>query len=56
MTTRQYHRNSDLAFPKTADYGCAVTRPSPRSKLAEGAVWVAIACGGVAAIISMIWG
>lgn len=26
MTTRKFHRNSTMAFPKTADYGCAVTR------------------------------
>ena len=27
MNTRRYHRNSMLAFPRTAEYGCAVERP-----------------------------
>ena len=28
----RYHRNSALAFPKTADYGCAIERPRHESR------------------------
>ena len=28
MNARSYHRNSVMAFPKTADYGCAIERPA----------------------------
>ena len=27
MNTRRYYRNSTLAFPRTAEYGCAIDRP-----------------------------
>lgn len=30
MNTRQYPRTLHQAFPKTADYGCAIERPHPR--------------------------
>ena len=31
-TTRKYHRNSVLAFPKTTDYACALTRSAPSTE------------------------
>lgn len=30
--TRKYHRNSILAFPKTTDYACALTRSAPSTE------------------------
>ena len=30
--TRKYSRNSILAFPKTTDYACALTRSSPSTE------------------------
>lgn len=30
VDTRTFHRNSILAFPKTAEYGCAITRTTRR--------------------------
>lgn len=44
MNTRTHYRNSTLAFPKTAAYGCAIERPPAR--IADRAVtlmlWVAV--------------
>ena len=31
-TTRKYHRNSVLAFPKTTDYACALTQSAPSTE------------------------
>ena len=30
--TRKYQRNSILAFPKTTDYACALTRSAPSTE------------------------
>lgn len=30
--TRKYHRSSVLAFPKTTDYACALTRSAPSTE------------------------
>lgn len=30
--TRKYHRSSILAFPKTTDYACALTRSAPSTE------------------------
>lgn len=30
MNTRTHFRNSTLAFPNTAEYGCSIERPRPR--------------------------
>jgi len=30
----RYHRNSMLAFPKTAEYGCAIERTTPKADIA----------------------
>lgn len=30
--TRKYHRSSTLAFPKTTDYACALTRSAPSTE------------------------
>lgn len=41
MNTSTYHRNSVLAFPKTAEYGAAIERPAPmfaRSRIASAAI------------------
>lgn len=56
MNTRTYHRNSVLAFPKTAEYGAAIERPAPmfaRSRTASSSVgWgLAIAATVVALIL-----
>lgn len=51
MTTRTHYRNSTLAFPKTAAYGCAIERPP--SRIADRAViWTL--CVAVAAVILSI--
>ena len=49
MNSRSYHRNSVMAFPKTAAYGCAIERPAKRTAdkvvgwtLALGALWVVV--------------
>ena len=49
MNSRSYHRNSVMAFPKTAAYGCAIERPAKRTAdrvvgwtLALGALWVIV--------------
>ena len=46
MNTRKYHRNSMLAFPRTAEYGCAIERP-----MDKGDKLVMVAC--IAASIFM---
>lgn len=60
MNTRTYHRNSTLAFPKTADYGCAIERPAPlfaRSRFASAAIgYVATLAVIVLAIIVIVEG
>lgn len=33
MTTRKFHRNSTMAFPKTADYASAVERSRKDDRL-----------------------
>lgn len=53
MTTRQYHRNSDLAFPKTADYASALTRS--RHRVSDTSVWIAVTFGAIAVAIALIW-
>lgn len=45
MNTRTYHRNSVLAFPKTAEYGAAIERPAPmfaRSSSASAAIAIVL--------------
>lgn len=42
MNTRTYYRNSVLAFPKSAEYGCAIERPY-KTHLADRAVIWALA-------------
>lgn len=45
MNTRTYHRNSVLAFPKTAEYGAAIERPAPlfaRDKSASAAIAIVL--------------
>ena len=49
MNSRSYHRNSVMAFPKTAAYGCAIERPAKRIAdkvvgwtLALGVLWVVV--------------
>lgn len=54
MNTRTYHRNSVLAFPKTAEYGAAIERPAPmfaRSRMASGVVGFSLM---LAALVSVI--
>lgn len=42
MNTRTHYRNSMLAFPKTAEYGCAVQRSRPADRAVNWALAVAI--------------
>lgn len=48
-TTRTYHRNSDLAFPRTARYGCAIEKPADHSDAI-----VLIGCVGAVLICLML--
>lgn len=48
MNCRSYHRNSVMAFPKTADYACALERP-PKSK--PSIAWLLI---GVAYLVAVL--
>lgn len=49
MNTRTYPRTLNEAFPKTADYGCAIERRRP----ADRAVNWALAAGVVAVILAI---
>ena len=40
MHTRRYPRTLDEAFPRSADYACAVERPRP--SIAPGIAWCAL--------------
>ena len=51
MNTRQYHRNSMLAFPRTAEYGCAIERPHRREKVASVILACAIGIGLALALV-----
>ena len=51
MTTRRYHRNSMLAFPRTAEYGCAITRPRPYPRT----LWITMAVAVVYLAGRLIW-
>ena len=51
MNTRSHYRNSVLAFPKTAEYGCAIERPP--SRLAERVVNITIWIAVVAVILAV---
>lgn len=44
MQTRKHPRTLNEAFPRTAEYGCAIERPSKRERIAEylGAICVGL--------------
>lgn len=50
-TVRTHYRNSVLAFPKTADYGCAIERPPTR--IADRAVTITLVIAVVVVILSI---
>ena len=50
-STRMYHRNSALAFPKTADYACAIERKRPADRTVNWTLFVA----AIAIIASLVW-
>ena len=52
MNTRTYHRNSNLAWPKTADYGCAIERTRPADRAVNWALFV----GAIAVILAICFG
>ena len=52
MNTRTHYRNSTLAFPKTADYGCAITRKRPVDRAVNWTLAVAV----VAIILAVCFG
>ena len=52
MNTRTYPRTLNEAFPKTADYGCAITRKRP----ADRAVNWTLALAVVAIILALCFG
>lgn len=52
MNTRQYPRNSMLAFPRTAEYADPIERPEPRERIAGIALAVAIGIGFAFALVS----
>ena len=51
MNARSHYRNSTLAFPKTAEYGCAIERPVKH--YADRCVAIALA-GAVIFLIVLI--
>lgn len=51
MNTRKYHRNSMLAFPRTAEYGCAIEKPRTGHRVAN---WTMVAAVVYLAIL-LIW-
>jgi hypothetical protein len=53
MTTRTHYRNSTLAFPKTAEYGAAITRYATPAR-ADTCVMYACALGFVVVAVLLI--
>ena len=53
MNTRTHYRNSMLAFPKTADYGCAIERPPKRT--ADRAIAICLWLGAIAIVLSLLF-
>lgn len=46
-TTRRHPRTMAEAFPRTAQYGCAIIRPLPRARWLDVACW----CAAVALLL-----
>lgn len=53
MTTRQYHRSSHLAFPKTAEYASAIERFESRAY--SPAWWVCMVVISVVSVAVIVW-
>jgi hypothetical protein len=52
MTTRQYDRNSMLAFPKTAEYADPIERPEAREAICGFILACAIGIGLALALVA----
>lgn len=53
MHRMKFHRSSNLAFPKTAQYGACIEKPMPRSPLASPSFYI----GGLMSLViwTLIW-
>ena len=54
MQTRKHPRTLNEAFPRTAEYGCAIERPTKREAFAGYLLAVAIAAGLTWAIVESL--
>ena len=52
MNTRQFPRTTNEAFPKTANYGCAIERTRPADRAVNWALFV----GAIAVILAIRFG